>query len=76
MKTISINEAAGQFDTLMELALQGEPILIETGSKLLLLHEVPSLPVAPAGFFDDIYDEDYVREAQLLEGHSVISPDP
>ena len=76
MKTVLIHEAAEQLEVLLELALHGETILIETGSRLLLLREIPSLPVAPPGFFDEIYDEEYIREAQLLEGHSVISPDP
>ena len=76
MKTVSIDEATEQFASLAELALQGEPVLIEKDSQVLLLRAVPAMPTAPAGFYDDIYDEEYIKEAQRTEPHSVISPDP
>ena len=76
MKTVSIAEATAQFASLAEIASQGEPVIIKTGSQILLLQVIPVLPVAPPGFYDDIYDEEYIREARLTEPHSVTSLDP
>ncbi len=76
MKTVSIDEAKEQFASLAELAFQGESVFIEKDSQVLLLKVIPAMPVAPAGFYEDIYDEEYVKEAQQTEPHSVISPDP
>ncbi len=76
MKTVSLTEATEQFADLARIALQGESVFIEEGAQVLLLRAIPSMPVAPPGFYDDIYDEEYVKEAQLTEPHSVVSLDP
>ena len=76
MKTVSINEAVSQLDSLAELALQGELVLIRKDSKLLLLQEFSSIEPLPPGALDAIYDEEYVREDNFLAAHSVITPDP
>lgn len=76
MKTVSIDEAAAQFASLAELAFQGESVFIERDSQTLLLKVIPAMPMAPAGFYEDIYDEEYIKEAQRTEPHSIISPDP
>ncbi len=76
MTTVSIDESNEQLKALAKLALQGEPVLIETESRILLLQAIPTMPVAPPGFYDDIYDEEYIRDAKLTEPHSVVSLDP
>ena len=76
MKTVSIAEATARFASLVEIASQGEPVIIENGSQILLLQAIPALPVAPPGFYEDIYDEEYIREARLTEPHSVTFLDP
>ncbi len=51
-------------------------MFIERDSQTLLLKVIPAMPMAPAGFYEDIYDEEYIKEAQRTEPHSIISPDP
>ena len=38
--------------------------------------EISLMPVAPLGFFNDIYEEEYIREDNLFAKHSVIEVDP
>ena len=76
MKTVALTEATQQFADLAKIALQGESVFTEEGSQILLLRAIPAMPVAPPGFYDDIYDEEYIKEAKLTEPHSVTSLDP
>ncbi len=63
-KTFTVEEAQQQLGAIVDLALGGESVAIVKDSKLLFLQESSSfeaIPMAPPGYFDDIYDEEYVR---------------
>ena len=77
MKTFSVEEASRQLDDLFELAKRGEEIAIVKDSRVLFLRESPPfepIPEAPPGYFDDIYDEKYVRESNALGEYCSTKP--
>ena len=76
MKTYTVEEVRSQLDEIVGLALGGEPIAIVKDSETLVLQKSlfsEPIPEHPPGYFDDIYDEDYVRECNEMAKHSVIS---
>ena len=77
MKTFTVEEAKERFSEMVELALQGEPVTIIQGSEALVLQKplfVEPIPMAPPGYFDDIYDEEYVRECNEFGKYSSTTP--
>ena len=71
-----MNEAAEQFASLAELALQGEPVFIETASGVLVLRECPPIEPLPPGALNDVYTEEEIRQDNLFARRSVIPLDP
>jgi len=72
--TISISEAKQRLGEIADRALRGEQIVIIRKTKLLVLKEfeVPEpIPMHPLGYFNDIYDDEYVKESNLLAKRSV-----
>ena len=70
---ISISEAKQRLGEFADRAIQGEQILIVRKSKLLVLKEleIPDpVPIRPAGYFADCYDDEYVLESNELGSQS------
>ena len=63
--TLSLSEAKQRLGEIADRAIKGEQIIIIRKSKLLILKELElpePIPMRPPGYFDDCYDEEYVRE--------------
>ena len=75
--TFTAEEAKEKIGEVLALAFQGEPVAITRGSETLLLQKslfAEPIPTAPPGYFDDIYDEEYVRECNEFGKHSSTTP--
>jgi len=73
--TLSISEAKQRLGEIADRAIKGEQIVIIRKSKLLVLKELElpePIPLRPLGYFDEVYDEDYVKEMNMLARHSII----
>jgi hypothetical protein len=73
--TLSISEAKQRLGEIADRAIKGEQIVIIRKSKLLVLKELElpePIPLRPPGYFAEVYDEDYVKEMNMLAQHSII----
>lgn len=71
--TLSISEARRRLGEIADRAIRGEQIIIIRKSKLLVLKELElpePVPMRPPGYFEDCYDEEYVRESNELARQS------
>lgn len=68
MKSLTILEAAPQLESLAELAIHGETVLLTSKAGSLVLRPLQQsapVPIHPPGFFDDIYDEEEIKLTNL-----------
>ena len=75
MKTVSIREAAEQFASLAELALQGESVLIEADSGVLILREYFAAEPLPLRASNGIYSDEEIQQDNLFAKRPVIPLD-
>lgn len=74
MRTISISQAKQRLGEIADRAMEGEHVVIVRKSKLLVLKplELPEpVPMRPAGYFNDCYDEEAIKESNQLAARSV-----
>jgi prevent-host-death family protein len=72
--TISITEAKQRLGEIADRAIEGEHVVIVRKSKLLVLKplELPEpVPMRPAGYFQDCYDQETAEESNRLAARSI-----
>ncbi len=71
--TVSISKAKQRLGEIADRALEGEQIVIVRKSKLLVLKqlEIPeSVPMRPAGYFEDCYGKADAKKSNKLAARS------
>ncbi len=69
MKTVTVDEARLEFETLFQLAAQGETVIIKRdGQRVALRSEEDGYPpkTAPPGHFADDYSPEEIAELNML----------
>ena len=74
-KTVSLSEAKTYLGRLADRAAAGETIYIARGRNRFVLQLVPEIepiPMRPAGYFEDAYSREDVKEMNALAKRSVV----
>jgi hypothetical protein len=79
MKNLTLEEARTRFESIFDLAVAGEMIVIARNDQQVAVHSLktPQGPdVAPPGYFEHDYDTDEVAELNRLASHGPQGPIP
>jgi len=77
MKTLSFDEARERFDTVFELAITGQTVVIAREGQRVAVHCIPALgdsDLAPPGYFLEDYNAEEVAEMNALDSDGFQTP--
>jgi hypothetical protein len=79
MKSVTLDEARGKFESLFNLASQGELIVVTRNNEKVMLRSmstISELEIAPPGHFANDYDAQEIAELNSLAALGPKSPIP